>query len=49
MCIPWYFPPLSGDERLCTPFEVQDFNRDIESMDDDECMVCNLLYCGVNE
>ena len=38
-CIPWYFPPLSMNERFCNPYEARSFKTEIELMDDDECMV----------
>ena len=38
-CIPWYFPPVDKDIRLCSPFEARDFKKEMESIAAEECKV----------
>ena len=47
-CLPWYYPPVDLDTRLCTPFEAGEFNRLMELISANECRVqiC-ILICYV--
>ena len=38
-CIPWYFPPVDPNVRLCSPYEARDFKKDMESIGAHECKV----------
>lgn len=38
-CIPWYFPPVDPDVRLCSPYEARDFKKEMESIAAHECKV----------
>ena len=38
-CIPWYYPAVEPDARMCTPYETRDFNGEIENMPSKECKV----------
>ena len=38
-CIPWYFPPVDPDVRLCSPYESRNFSREMEKMAHDVCKV----------
>ena len=38
-CIPWYYPPVDPEVRVCDPFEARDFNKEIERMRADKCQV----------
>ena len=38
-CIPWFYPPLDGDTRLCSPFEAEEFKSSIEFMSPNDCEV----------
>ena len=44
-CIPWYFPPLGTDVRMCTPYESRNFNRELNMLSDDECPVWMRYHC----
>ena len=48
-CIPWYFPPVIPDVRLCTPFEARSFKKEIESVAADDCRVicCFIFVCHI--
>lgn len=39
-CIPWYYPPVDPEVRVCDPFEARDFNKEIERMRADKCQDC---------
>ena len=39
-CIPWYFPQLDPDMRMCSPFEARDFKNKIDVMTTNLCQVC---------
>ena len=41
-CMPWYFPPVYPDLRLCSPFEARDFKKEMESIPAHECKVIKL-------
>ena len=44
-CIPWYFPPISSDIRLCSPFEARNFTDEIDKLSNEICMVnSNTLF-----
>ena len=38
-CLPWYYPPVAPDVRLCTPFEARDLKAVIGAMSVNECRV----------
>lgn len=38
-CIPWFYPPLETDTRLCSPFEAEEFKTAIELMSANDCKV----------
>ena len=38
-CLPWYFPPVDPDVRLCSPYESRNFSREMEKMAHDVCKV----------
>ena len=38
-CIPWFYPPLDRDTRLCSPFEAEDFKSVIKFMSPNDCEV----------
>ena len=38
-CLPWYYPPVAPDLRLCTPFEARDLKGVMEAMSVNECRV----------
>ena len=40
-CIPWYYPPVDPDLRLCSPYEAKDFTNKLEKISHDECKVCD--------
>ena len=40
-CIPWYFPRLDPDIRMCSPFEGKEFKNNIDVMATTLCQVRN--------
>ena len=38
-CIPWYYPPVNNDTRMCSPFEADEFKKGIELISVNECRV----------
>ena len=38
-CLPWYYPPVDLDTRLCAPFEAEDFKHIIDLIPANECRV----------
>ena len=38
-CIPWYYPPVDPEVRMCSAFEARDFNKAIEKMPGGICEV----------
>ena len=38
-CIPWYYPPVNNDTRMCSPFEAEEFKKGIELISVNECRV----------
>ena len=38
-CLPWYYPPIDLDLRLCTPFEAKDFSTKLEKISHAKCKV----------
>ena len=38
-CLPWYYPPVNQDTRLCAPFEAQEFEQMIQLVSVNECRV----------
>ena len=41
-CIPWFFPPVDPDVRLCSPYEARDFKKEMESIAAHECKVMDV-------
>merc|ERR1719188_1845760 len=39
-CIPWFYPPVDPEVRVCDPFEAKDFRMEIERMQDGKCKDC---------
>ena len=49
-CIPWYYPQLDPDMRMCSPFEAREFKSRIDVMTLDSCHVRpgnGYLYIGM--
>ena len=44
-CIPWYYPPVDLDLRLCSPYEAKDFAKKLEKISHAVCKVCNENIC----
>ena len=44
-CIPWFFPLVDPDVRLCSPFEARSFKKDIDSVAADDCRVIYNHIC----
>lgn len=42
-CIPWYYPAVDPDARMCDPYETRDFNGEIEKMPSNECKVLSYI------
>ena len=38
-CLPWYYPPVNTDTRMCSPFEADEFKKGIELISVNECRV----------
>ena len=38
-CLPWYYPPIDLDLRLCSPFEAKDFSTKLEKISHAKCKV----------
>ena len=38
-CLPWYYPPIDLDLRLCSPFEARDFGNKLEKISHAKCKV----------
>ena len=51
-CIPWYYPPVTSDIRICSPFEAIEFKKAIELISVNKCRVrqksftlCKVMIC----
>ena len=42
-CIPWYYPNVDPDLRMCSPFEAWDFNAKMEKVAPKACRVTESL------
>ena len=40
-CIPWYYPQLDPDTRMCSPFEAKEFNKKVDIASTNLCKVCS--------
>ena len=38
-CIPWYYPQLTPDIRMCSPYKAEDFKSVIKHISANECKV----------
>ena len=38
-CLPWYYPPIDLDLRLCSPFQAKDFGNKLEKISHAKCKV----------
>ena len=38
-CIPWFYPAVDPNVRMCDPFETREFNAEIERMRGSQCKV----------
>ena len=38
-CIPWYYPQLDPDTRMCSPFEAREFNKKVDIASTNLCKV----------
>ena len=52
-CIPWYYPPVDLELRLCSPYEAKDFANKLEKTSHAECKVRllmtyldNFIFCN---
>ena len=47
-CIPWYYPPVDPEVRMCSAFEARDFSLAIEKMPGGICEACTLSYLMIS-
>ena len=38
-CLPWYYPAVDADARMCNPFEARNFSKIMKKMDTEQCKV----------
>ena len=43
-CIPWYYPPIDLELRLCTPYEAKDFANMLEKISHAQCKVGLIMF-----
>ena len=44
-CLPWYYPQVDPDARLCTPFEARKLRMMIDTMSNKKCEVSINQLC----
>ena len=44
-CLPWYYPQVDPDARLCSPFEASVLRTIIDTMSNNKCKVCKYQLC----
>ena len=42
-CVPWYYPNVRPDVRMCSPYEAWDFNEEMENGSAN----CTVNYSGL--
>ena len=44
-CLPWYYPQVDPDARICSPFEARELRTMIDTVSNKKCKVRNHHLC----